>query len=73
MTIAEMIGDMQMRGWTVSFPAFGQTRALGVRATKGDLEWNRGYRPTEPGEFEDAVARLHEETVHDLAKAGGAK
>jgi hypothetical protein len=63
MTIAEMIGDMQYRGWNVTFPAFGDTRALKVRATKGDQEWTRGWVATNEGEFEDAIQRLYEEAV----------
>jgi hypothetical protein len=58
--IAKPIADMQKRGWTVTFPAFGQTRAFIVRATKGDQQWQRGY--TNGEEMADALTRLNDYT-----------
>ena len=58
----KLIGEMQVQGWTVTFPAFGETRALAVRATKNDQEWTRGWVPNHAGSFEGAIKSLAETT-----------
>lgn len=65
MTIENMIHDMQTRGWTVTFPAFGNTRAMLVKATKGDESWQRGWQPGN-NSFQGAVERLHGTTQEHL-------
>jgi hypothetical protein len=68
MPISEILTDMQLRGWTVTFPAFGNTRAMVVKATKGDQEWQRGFAPNSEGTFMDAMKRLALDTVQPGAK-----
>ncbi len=42
-SITAMLSELQTDGWTVTFPAFGQTRAMVVKITKGDQLWQRGW------------------------------
>lgn len=62
-SVERMIYDMQMAGWTLTFPAFGQTRAMSVVAKKDVHEVGKGWLLESSHSFRAAITSLWESTV----------
>jgi hypothetical protein len=59
MYVAEMLADMQMRGWAVTFQAFGTTRGLAISANRDDQQTVVGWMNTHEGALEEAIKPLY--------------